>query len=186
MYLFPLGSSTSATQSWMPENRAYRRPWVPTPIELETCWHIFLENVDPVVRILHKPTIRNLLDEAQQQGLEGLPKPSIALLLAICFCAMVTLDPWRSRALFNTDGNEAMQHCKHAVEHAMAEAQLIQTHDIQVLQAFTLFLVSNIHIFREIVHTLLYAIPKLIIIGLTQPTLSRRAFSERTHSPCGH
>ncbi|KAJ9248806.1 fungal-specific transcription factor domain-containing protein [Paecilomyces variotii] len=141
MYLFPLaGNSIPGTQSWTPEDRAYRRPWVPTPIELETCWHIFLENVDPVVRILHKPTIRNLLDEAQQKGLEGLPKPSIALLLAICFCAMVTLDPWRSRALFNADGNEAMQHCKHAVEHAMAEAQLIQTRDIQVLQAFTLFL----------------------------------------------
>lgn len=183
MYLFPLGSPP-ATQPWTQyelETRVYRKPWVPTPIELETCWHIFVENVDPVVRILHKPTVRGLLDEAQQKGLEGLPRPSTALLLAICFSAMVTLDPWRSKALFNADGNEAIQRCKHAVEHAMADAQLIQTHDIQVLQAFTLFLVGNLQIYGAIDSF------HIRLSGLTRPMVStRRACNGGIRSPCGH
>ena len=116
--------------------------WTPTPAQLELCWHIYVDNVDPIVRILHKPTVRRLLIDAQLKTFDELDTTSRALLLAICFSAISSLDPQRCQTLFDGDGLRMKQRCKRSVELAIMQARLIQTHDIQAVQAFTLFLVG--------------------------------------------
>lgn len=140
--------------------------WTPTPSQLELCWHIYVENVDPIVRILHKPSVRTMLLASQQKKFDELDTGSCALLLAICFAAVNSLDMPRCRALFEEDGLRMKLRCKRSAELAIAQARLVQTHNFQVLQAFTLYLV-----WLPPTPHLLISFPLLFLLSFDYPLL---------------
>lgn len=117
--------------------------WVPSPAQLQLCWYIYVDNVDPIIRILHKPSMLSILAEAQKQPLSSLDAPLRARLLAICFAAIQSLEPHRCLALFGESVQRMTAKSHRAVLTVLSQAGLMETHDICVLQAFTLFLVSR-------------------------------------------
>ncbi len=118
--------------------------WTPSPAQLQLCWYLYVDNVDPIVRILHKPTMQPLLAEAQRRAaFESLPPAAQALLLAVCFAAIRSLDADRCRALFSLDAVALRRLCQRAAERALVRAGLLETHDLRVLQAYALLLVCG-------------------------------------------
>jgi hypothetical protein len=116
--------------------------WIPNSAQLEACWLTYLADIDPLVRILHKPSTRKIIDKAQQTGLRTIDAASLTIVLAVCFSAVASLDSVQCAFRFGEDGKSLLERCKISVQNAFTQARLVESHDIQVLQAFVLFIVS--------------------------------------------
>lgn len=104
-------------------------------------WHVYKENVDPMVRMLHRPTTEVLMHNASR-NLDNLPKSVEALMFAIYFAAATSLSPEQCLDVLGQDKETILKEYRFGAEQALAKAQFIQTQELMVLQAFTLFLVS--------------------------------------------
>jgi hypothetical protein len=121
----------------------YLDAWIPSSTQLEACWLTYLADIDPLVRILHKPSVRKIIDRAQQISLRTIDTASLTIVLAVCFSAVASLDSVQCAFRFGEDGKSLMERCKISVQNAFAQARLVESHNIQVLQAFVLFIVST-------------------------------------------
>lgn len=99
-----------------------------------------MQNVDPLIRVLHKPTIeQNITDLSLWEG--SLGSETRVLLLAICYSAVSSLSSSQARVEFAFDVQSYITSFRTAVEKALTDAQVLQTHDLRVLQAFIIYLV---------------------------------------------
>ncbi|KAJ5934337.1 hypothetical protein N7466_003884 [Penicillium verhagenii] len=103
-------------------------------------WEIYKENVAPLITILHKPTVRNLLIEAAQHP-ESLDKNSEALVFSIYLSAIVSSKPEDCLAQLGEDRKTAVKRYRFAVEQALAKAGFLNTQSLMLLQAAVLFLI---------------------------------------------
>lgn len=111
----------------------------PTPLQLQFYWSIFCERVDPLVKVLHKPTVEKML----QQDFTALEKSSTALLFAIYYSAVTSLTDDEVLSNLRLTREEVIQNYKFAVEQALVNANFLETQEIVTLQAFALYLVSS-------------------------------------------
>ena len=74
----------------------------PSPSQIFILWEVFKENVDPMVRILHRPTAKTILMNAAS-SLDRVSKPAEALLFSIYFGAVVSLTPEQCQQLLDED-----------------------------------------------------------------------------------
>lgn len=105
-------------------------------------YSIYVTSVDPLVRILHKPTFSRQLALFHCQGpgsTLGLNKGFEALVFAIYFAAIMALLPDQVVALFGTSKNAMVQRYQIAVEQALANARFLQSEELMPMQAFVLF-----------------------------------------------
>lgn len=103
-------------------------------------WKIYKQNVDPLVRVLHKPTIEQNINNLSLSE-ASLGSETRVLLLAICYSAVSSLAPSQARTEFAFDVQGYTASFRTAVEKALTDAQVLQTHDLRVLQAFVIYLV---------------------------------------------
>ncbi|MCJ1389916.1 hypothetical protein MMC18_002773 [Xylographa bjoerkii] len=113
----------------------------PPKDQIPIYWEVYKENVDPLIRLLHRPTIEKLILEASQ-NLEILDKGTEALMFAIYLAAVTSVNPQRCQLLLQQDKDIAIQRYRFGAEQALASAGFLETNELMVLQAFTLFLVS--------------------------------------------
>ncbi|KIV89602.1 hypothetical protein PV10_06988 [Exophiala mesophila] len=111
----------------------------PTRSGLRRLWSIYLENVDPIIRVIHRPTVKRVIDQAVfDGGVTG--KGWNALVLAISFAAVASLAPEDKTGVIGNDTEALYVSYKAATEQALKDANFIETHDLQVLQAFVILL----------------------------------------------
>ncbi|TQV96344.1 fungal specific transcription factor domain-containing protein [Cordyceps javanica] len=111
----------------------------PMPSHATFLWSVFQENVEPLLKVLHVPTIDALLREARQ-NVATLSPADEALIFVIYFSAITALEPEEVQTNFGADKSALLAQYRFAVEQALAKANFLNTSDITVLQAFTLFL----------------------------------------------
>jgi cell division protein FtsX len=63
----------------------------PLPSQIPFYWQTFLENVNPLVKILHVPTMNKTIKEVQN-NLESLSKSTEALMFAIYFATITSMN----------------------------------------------------------------------------------------------
>ncbi|KAI1418136.1 fungal-specific transcription factor domain-containing protein [Hypoxylon sp. FL1857] len=107
--------------------------------QMRQLWGIYVQNVDPLVRILHKPSINQIINDMSLDE-HGPGLETMALLLAICYSAVSSLPPSQARLDLSCDTNSYVTSSRMAAEKALTDAQLLQTNDLRVLQAFVIFL----------------------------------------------
>ncbi|KAE9964857.1 hypothetical protein BLS_008013 [Venturia inaequalis] len=117
-----------------------QRAHVPNPLHLPKYWEVFVQNVDPMVRLLHKPSIEILLSQVKKSGLTSCSPASYALIASICFAAVNSMRAQGVQELFREDQKTLSRSLGQAVEQALFRAKLSQTHDIVALQAFTILI----------------------------------------------
>ncbi|KAK7745795.1 hypothetical protein SLS53_002512 [Cytospora paraplurivora] len=100
---------------------------------------IFTENVSPQVRLFHMPTLSGIYWDAIA-SFESLDKNMEALLFAIYYSAVVSIDDSQAMAFLGLSRAEAMERYRFAAEQAMARADLLNTQSMVLLQAAVLFL----------------------------------------------
>ena len=67
------------------------RPLHPLPSQIPFMWQVFQENVDPILKVLHVPTMSKLIRELRN-NLDSLTPSTEALMFAIYYASITSLD----------------------------------------------------------------------------------------------
>ncbi|KAI1609754.1 fungal-specific transcription factor domain-containing protein [Exophiala viscosa] len=113
-------------------------PLLPMPERL-VCWRKYLENVDPILKILHKSTTQTLLLLPDDQCYT-LDSPSRALIQAICLLAVTSMSESDVSAGFSRSKESMTRKCAALTEQALMAAKFLEAQDLTTIQALLLFL----------------------------------------------
>ncbi|GKZ25201.1 hypothetical protein AbraIFM66951_000541 [Aspergillus brasiliensis] len=114
-------------------------PYHPPLTQSVTLFGVFKDNVAPMVRIFHMPTLaRNYWDAVA--SLESLDKDTEALLFAMYYSAVISMEPEQCLNTIGLSKAQASETYLFAVEQALARADLLNTQSITLLQAAVLYL----------------------------------------------
>ncbi|KAF5974301.1 transcription factor [Fusarium coicis] len=118
-----------------------RQPLIhPPPNMMIRLWTIYTRNVDPLMKILHRPTISKHFQAYIESPTTHTFTPEInAVLFAIYFCAAVCLTPESCLKQLGENKEILTRRYRVAVERALAEADYLSTTKIEPLQALTLY-----------------------------------------------
>ncbi|KAJ8129437.1 hypothetical protein O1611_g4192 [Lasiodiplodia mahajangana] len=102
-------------------------------------FQLFNENVLPIVRIFHTPTLIRLFWSAVVSP-DSLDKETEALLFAIYYSAVISIDPTRCADIVGAPRSTVVERYKFAAEQALARANFLNTHSTLLLQAAVLYI----------------------------------------------
>jgi hypothetical protein len=105
----------------------------------QICWPSFLENVDPLVKVLHRPSAQHVIRKAVHQK-PMLSKGEQALLHAICFSTISSMTIEDAEHCFEMPKAAALATYRSTTEQVLMEANFLITDDLVTLQALVLFL----------------------------------------------
>ncbi|KAL8695544.1 MAG: hypothetical protein Q9224_003367, partial [Gallowayella concinna] len=114
----------------------------PNPIHIESMCTIYLHNVDPISRILHKPTLRKFISGAKDH-LDTMPGGSKmqALMFAMYFAAITSLTPEECMASFGEEKHQLLARYRFGTEQALVQADILNSMEMVTLQALVIYLV---------------------------------------------
>lgn len=92
--------------------------------------------------ILHRPSIRKLIGKAATNA-DFLDPTSEALVFAVYFAAVTSMEPEECRDRLGEDHQSALRHYRFATEQALARADLLHAKQLTIVQAAVLFLIAR-------------------------------------------
>lgn len=114
---------------------------------------IYLNQVDPIMKILHRPSLSLWLVSGQSYlHYPAQHVATSALAAAICYAAANSMTEDQSQNLFEMDKSSIVLDCREACEAALQKSGLLTTRDITVLQAFVLYLVGRVQFVKSLIH----------------------------------
>ena len=102
----------------------------------------FFTRVDPLFKVLHRPTMLVVVQAAAYGQRDLSNKNHEALLLAIYFAAVTALSNEDCMAMFRQDRQSLVMQYKNGIEAALTNADLLNTTELSILQAFCIYVVS--------------------------------------------
>ncbi|TKA57841.1 hypothetical protein B0A49_11751, partial [Cryomyces minteri] len=112
----------------------------PAASQIPIYWQVFIDNVDPLVKVLHIPSATPTILTADPY-LSSLPKGLEALMFAIYYAAVTSLTPVDCLAKFHDEKSVLLIRYRFAIEQALARASFLTTEETIVLQALVIFLI---------------------------------------------
>lgn len=112
----------------------------PLPGQIQEYWETFKDRVDPLVKVLHIPSIEPTVLSAASH-LSNLSKGFEALLFAIYYGATTSLNAADCAQKFGEEKSVLLARYRFAIQQALARANFLTTEEIVVLQAFVVFLI---------------------------------------------
>ncbi|EMC99905.1 hypothetical protein BAUCODRAFT_63686, partial [Baudoinia panamericana UAMH 10762] len=112
----------------------------PLPGQIVQYWELFKDRVDPLVKVLHIPTIEPTVLSAASH-LSNLSRGFETLLFAIYYAATTALTPQDCLLKFNEEKLILLTRYRFGLEQSLARASFLTTEEIVVLQAFVIFLI---------------------------------------------
>lgn len=106
---------------------------------------VYLQNVDPIIKILHRPTLTSWMIHDTTTSARPPPRDTSARALecAVCYAAATTMTETQCQAMFQKPKSDVSATHRKMCEEAIERAGLLTTRDMRVLQAFVLYLVST-------------------------------------------
>jgi len=104
-------------------------------------WRLYVDNVDPVVKAVHVPTMQNILQRAAAQP-SRVPKATEALVFSIYHFAVISITDEESIKIFGEARTSLLAKFEAALRQALVNAQWLRSTNLAVVQAFELFLLS--------------------------------------------
>ncbi|KAH7319489.1 fungal-specific transcription factor domain-containing protein [Rhexocercosporidium sp. MPI-PUGE-AT-0058] len=112
----------------------------PLPSQIPFYWQTYLENVHPLVKILHTPTMNKVIKEVQN-NLSSLSKSTEALMFSIYFATITSMTATEVQTNLAVDKEVLLRQYRFGVEQALARASFLNTNEIVTVQALVMFLV---------------------------------------------
>ena len=113
----------------------------PDPVQLFKLWQIFLDNVNPVTKIIHAPTLQQRI-LAACGDLSSVSKELEALMISIYCAAVTSLKDDDVQKEFGEPREKLLRRYRQGAQQALINAGVLKTSDMMVLQALILFIVS--------------------------------------------
>ena len=105
-------------------------------------WQTFLNNVDPIIKILHIPTAQATIYTAINNP--GNAEDDLnALLFAIYFAAATSLSTADASSLLGQDRSTTLTKFKQGLEYFLAGTNIFDSPSMRSLQAMTIYIVSR-------------------------------------------
>lgn len=111
----------------------------PLPSQIPFIWQVYCENVDPVAKILHVPTMDNAIRKLRTD-MDRISPGMEALMFSIYYGAIISLDEDEIKMNFNAEKSELIKRYRFGTEQALSKANFLTTSDLEVVQAFTTYL----------------------------------------------
>ena len=115
------------------------RDFHPPLEQIPKYWEMYKENVDPLIKIFHRPYTEKIMLEASQD-LDHVSKPLEVMMFAIYFAVVTSVSAEECMTIFYIEKQAALKRYRFAFEQALARASFLSTQELVVLQSFTLFL----------------------------------------------
>ena len=113
----------------------------PPPHIIQLYWDKYEENVDPLVKMLHLPSVRAIFQSIKQDT-TSIPRHHEPLVFAIYYGAVTSLTGEEAQTYIGEPKAPLQARYRRYVECALAKEHFLSTEEICVLQALILFLLS--------------------------------------------
>ncbi|KAH7175244.1 hypothetical protein EDB81DRAFT_895687 [Dactylonectria macrodidyma] len=111
----------------------------PSPSQIPFYWQTFVENVDPLIKIFHVPTMDKFMRE-MQRDIKSLSPPEDALMFAIYHAAVTSMSQIEVQDQLGQDKDTLVARYRLATKRALARADFMSASNLTTLQAVVLFL----------------------------------------------
>ncbi|KAI1026910.1 hypothetical protein LB503_012757 [Fusarium chuoi] len=111
----------------------------PSPAQGSFLWQIYLENIEPLVKVLHIPTMSRLMTQVRR-GEHDLRPGDEALVFAIYYSAVTSMETQEVEANLGASQSHFISQFRFALEQALAKSNLLNTTNMAMLQAFVIYL----------------------------------------------
>lgn len=118
----------------------------PRPNHICKYYCVFLRSIDPLIKVLHRPTTELLLQRAVSDP-ASLKHNESAVLLTLYLSALSAMSAADAEASSGLSRSTALATFKGAAEHALMRANFLAAADLTTLQAFVLYL--SLHRFSD-------------------------------------
>ncbi|PYH47846.1 Zn(II)2Cys6 transcription factor [Aspergillus saccharolyticus JOP 1030-1] len=113
----------------------------PGALHIFMLWQVFLENVNPLIKILHGPTVQQQLINISGD-LSTVPKGLEALMFSIYCISLISMTSEEVQKAFGESKTILLSRFRRGARLALSNAGILRTSEIVVLQAFLLYLLS--------------------------------------------
>ena len=113
----------------------------PTYESAMNLWKIYVDNCDPIVKVVHIPTGLTMLKRAAANP-SSASKPTEALLFAIYHFALISISDSECQKVFAESQRRLLARYHDALRQALVNTYFLRTRDFTVVQAYVLFLLS--------------------------------------------
>lgn len=113
----------------------------PNPIHIFQLWQIYIDNINPLLKITHIPTVQPQVLQAASQ-IDRAPNNIEALMFSIYLMAITSLEDADVQTRFQAPKKVLIGRYTAAVQQALINASFMRVNDSLVLQSFVLYLVS--------------------------------------------
>ncbi|CAI6308345.1 unnamed protein product [Periconia digitata] len=119
-------------------------PLHPDPAHIFRLWQLFLDNVNPLLKVIHTPTMQVRIIEAIG-NIYALQPPMEALMFAIYSMAILSLEDSDCRSTFAGSKPELLKRYQFGCQQALQNSGFLKSEDRDCLTAFFLYLFSYVH-----------------------------------------
>lgn len=146
----------------------------PSPVRIFRLWQTFLDNVNPLIKIFHAPTVQQTILDASGD-LEKVSRPTEALMFSIYFIAVISMSNADCQSTFGEPRQGLVAKYCHAAQQALLNAKFLRSLNILTLQALVIYVVSCV---------LFYLLLRLV--SNPRVGISRCCMRQHSHVPkCG-
>lgn len=116
-------------------------PLHPDPAQIFRLWQLFLDNVNPLLRVIHTPTMQVRIVEAIGD-IKSIQPAMEALMFAIYSMAVLSLNNDECFATFASSKSELLSRYQFGCQQALQNCGFLRTENRDCLTAFFLYMVS--------------------------------------------
>ena len=113
----------------------------PRPLIIFRLWQVFLDNINPLTKLLHAPTVQQHLLDASA-NLDKISREWEALMFAIYLSAIQSMPPHECQNVMGEAKGVLVRRYHAAVRSALLRADFTSSLDLLLVQAFALYLLS--------------------------------------------
>lgn len=115
----------------------------PSPTHISQLCALFIDNADPMFKVLHIPSLRSMVSDAIS-NVDAIPSGTYveALLFAMYYAAITTLTREECLQLFNDGKDSLLAKYRAGTERALSNADFLCSCDLGKLQALAIFLLA--------------------------------------------
>ena len=113
----------------------------PNPLTIFRLWQIFLDNVNPLTKLIHAPTVQQRLLDASA-NLQNISMEWEALMFAIYLSSTQSMSTHECQCILGESKDVIVLRYHAAVRSALLRASFISSSDLLLVQAFALYLLS--------------------------------------------
>ena len=114
----------------------------PDQVQIFRLWQIYLDNINPLLKVTHTPTLQPRMIDAAG-NVTNISPTLEALMFSIYCVSILSLDEDECRASFRTSRDDLLKRYRFACQQSLLKCGVLRTRSVECLTALYLYLVST-------------------------------------------